>query len=128
MMNAMSINELGEIDLKKVITTDGHIDVFLPIKTVGDELDGLLDRLEEDFLSKHPEVKKPIFTLNLNDSFGGFTNAGQPETELEVIIWDESNEDVAEFYEEIKVNLSDEAMTKVKRAVWEGLGHMFFGV
>lgn len=88
MMNAMSINELGEIDLHKVITTNGNIDVFIPIKTVGDELGGLLDKLEEDFLSKHPEVKKPIFTLNLNYSFGGFTNAGQPETELEVIIWD----------------------------------------
>ena len=48
------------------------------------------------------------------------------EFELEVIIWDENNNDIAEFYEEIKVNLSEDATKEVKKAIWEGLGHMLF--
>lgn len=124
-MKAQNIKELGVIDLDRVKATNGQIETFVPIKVIGDELNDLLDTLSEDFQKKHPEVKKPIFTINVTYSFGGFVD-DEPEFELEVIIWDENNDDIAEFYEEIKVNLSEDATKEVKKAIWEGLGHMLF--
>lgn len=124
-MKAQNIKELGVIDLDRVKATNGQIETFVPIKVIGDELNELLDTLSEDFQKKHPEVKEPIFTVNVIYSFGGFADMST-EFELEVIIWDENNNDIAEFYEEIKVNLSEDATKEVKKAIWEGLGHMLF--
>ena len=92
-------------------------------------MDELLETLHEDFRAKHPEVNETDTNFNVNViySFGGFADMS-PEFELEIIIWDENDEDVVEFYEEIKVNLSDEATVEVKKAIWEGLGHMLFGL
>ena len=129
MMTAKNINELGTIDLNRVKATNGRIETFVPITVIGDELDELLETLHEDFKTKHPEVNDndTNFTVNVIYSFGGFVD-DEPEFELEIIIWDENDEDVVEFYEEIKVNLSDEATVEVKKAIWEGLGHMLFGL
>ena len=127
MMTAKNINELGTIDLDRVMATNGRIETFVPIKVIGDELDELLEALHEDFRTKHPEVtdQDTTFTVNVIYSFGGFVD-DEPEFELEIIIWDENNDDIAEFYEEIKVNLSEDATKEVKKAIWEGLGHMLF--
>ena len=127
MMTAKNINELGTIDLDRVMATNGRIETFVPIKVIGDELDELLEALHEDFRTKHPEVNDmdTNFTVNVIYSFGGFVD-DEPEFELEIIIWDENNDDIAEFYEEIKVNLSEDATKEVKKAIWEGLGHMLF--
>ena len=129
MMTAKNIKELGTIDLNRVKATHGQIETFVPITVIGDELDVLLETLHEDFKTKHPEVNDndTNFTVNVIYSFGGFVD-DEPEFELEIIIWDENDEDVVEFYEEIKVNLSDEATVEVKKAIWEGLGHMLFGL
>lgn len=129
MMTAKNINELGTIDLDRVMATNGRIETFVPIKVIGDELDELLEALHEDFRTKHPEVndKDTNFTVNVIYSFGGFVD-NEPEFELEVIIWDNNNDDIAEFYEEIKVNLSENATKEVKKAIWEGLGHMLFNL
>lgn len=129
MMTAKNIKELGTIDLAKVRATNGRIETFVPITVIGDELDELLETLHEDFKTNHPEVNEndTDFTVNVIYSFGGFVD-DEPEFELEIIIWDENDEDVVEFYEEIKVNLSEEATVEVKKAIWEGLGHMLFGL
>ena len=129
MMTAKNIKELGTIDLAKVRATHGQIETFVPITVIGDELDELLETLHEDFRAKHPEVNETDTNFNVNViySFGGFADMS-PEFELEIIIWDENDEDVVEFYEEIKVNLSDQATVEVKKAIWEGLGHMLFGL
>lgn len=121
MMTAKNINELGTIDLDRVMATNGRIETFVPIKVIGDELDELLEALHEDFRTKYPEVndKDTNFTVNVIYSFGGFVD-NEPEFELEVIIWDNNNDDIAEFYEEIKVNLSENATKEVKKAIWEG--------
>ena len=127
MMTAKNINELGTIDLDRVMATNGRIETFVPIKVIGDELDELLEALHEDFRTKHPEVNDmdTNFTVNVIYSFGGFVD-DEPEFELEIIIWDNNDDDVAEFYEEIKVNLSENATKEVKKAIWKGLGHMLF--
>ena len=65
------------------------------------------------------------FTVNVIYSFGGFVD-DEPEFEIEVIIWDENDEDVVEFYDEIKVDLSEEATKEVKKAIWEAMGHLLF--
>lgn len=129
MMIVKSIKEFGAIDLDRVKATNGQIETFVPIKVIGDELDELLEALHEDFRKKHPEVNETDTNFNVNViySFGGFADM-PPEFELEIIIWDENDEDVVEFYEEIKVNLSDEATVEIKKAIWEGLGHMLFGL
>ena len=127
MMTTKNIKELGTINLSKVMATNGQIETFVPIEAIGDELNELLDTLFEDFQMKHPEIESPLFAINVGYSFGGFA-IDEPEFELEVIIWDENNDDIAEFYNEIKVNLSEDAAKEVKKAIWEGLGHMLFGL
>ena len=127
MMTTKNIKELGTINLDRVMATNGQIETFVPIEAIGDELNELLDTLFEDFQMKHPEIESPLFTINVIYSFGGFA-FDEPEFELEVIIWDENNDDIAEFYNEIKVNLSEDATKEVKKAIWEGLGHMLFGL
>ena len=124
-MKAQNIKELGVIDLDRVVATNGQIETFVPITTIDNELDELLEKLHDDFKAKHPEVKETNFNVNVIYSFGGYADT-YPEFNLEVIIWDESDENIVEFYEEIKVNLSEDATKEVKKAIWKGLGHLLF--
>lgn len=124
-MKAQNIKELGVIDMNKVQACNGRITTFVPIKVIGDELDELLDTLHADFKKKHPEVEKTMFTVNVVYIYGELDS---PRYELEIIVWDESNDVVAEFYEEIEVNLSEQAQREVKKAIWDALGKSLFNL
>lgn len=124
-MKAQNIKELGVIDMNKVQACNGRITTFVPIKVIGDELDELLDKLHADFMQKHPEVEKPMFTINVVYIYGEMDS---PRYELEIIVWDESNDVIAEFYEEIEVNLSEQAQREVKKAIWDALGKSLFNL
>lgn len=125
-MKAQLIKELGTVDLDRVEATSGQITVFVPIKVVENDLSGMLDKLEADYRVNHPEASTKVnFTISVVYSFGGYEN---PEFELEVIVWDDADEDIAEYYEEIKVNLSPESAKEVKRIVWDGLGKTLFNL
>lgn len=122
-MKAQNIKELGVIDLDRVEANNGRITTFVPINVIGDELDELLDSLHADFAEKHPEVKKPNFTINVIYIYGEIDS---PRYELEIIIWDNNDDKVAEFYEEIEVNLSEKASKELKKIIWNALGKLFF--
>lgn len=124
-MKAQNIKELGVIDMNKVEACNGRITTFVPIKVIGDELDDLLDTLHADFKKKHPEVEETMFTVNVVYIYGELDS---PRYELEIIVWDESNDVVAEFYEEIEVNLSEQAQREVKKAIWDALGKSLFNL
>lgn len=124
-MKAQNIKELGVIDMNKVEACNGRITTFVPIKVIGDELDELLDTLHADFKKKHPEVEETMFTVNVVYIYGELDS---PRYELEIIVWDESNDVVAEFYEEIEVNLSEQAQREVKKAIWDALGKSLFNL
>ena len=124
-MKAQNIKELGVIDMNKVEACNGRITTFVPIKVIGDELDDLLDTLHADFKKKHPEVEETMFTVHVVYIYGELDS---PRYELEIIVWDESNDVVAEFYEEIEVNLSEQAQREVKKAIWDALGKSFFNL
>ena len=124
-MKAQNIKELGVIDMNKVEACNGRITTFVPIKVIGDELDELLDTLHADFKKKHPEVEETMFTVHVVYIYGELDS---PRYELEIIVWDESNDVVAEFYEEIEVNLSEQAQREVKKAIWDALGKSFFNL
>ena len=122
-MKAQNIKELGVIDLDRVEANNGRITTFVPINVIGDELDELLDSLHADFAKKHPEVKESNFTVNVIYIYGEIDS---PRYELEVIIWDNNDDNVAEFYEEIEVNLSKKASKELKKIIWDALGKLFF--
>ena len=124
-MKAQNIKELGVIDMNKVEACNGRITTFVPIKVIGDELDGLLDTLHADFKKKHPEVDETMFTVHVVYIYGELDS---PRYELEIIVWDESNDVVAEFYEEIEVNLSEQAQREVKKIIWDALGKSLFNL
>ncbi|MGN9126025.1 hypothetical protein ACTM97_06365 [Oliverpabstia intestinalis] len=124
-MKAQNIKELGVIDMNKVEACNGRITTFVPIKVIGDELDGLLDTLHADFKKKHPEVDETMFTVHVVYIYGELDS---PRYELEIIVWDESNDVVAEFYEEIEVNLSEQAQREVKKIIWDALGKSIFNL
>lgn len=122
-MKAQNIKELGVIDMNEVEACNGRITTFVPIKVIGNELDELLDKLHTDFMQKHPEVEETMFTIHVVYIYGELDS---PRYELEIIVWDESNDVVAEFYEEIEVNLSEQAQREVKKIIWDALGKTIF--
>lgn len=124
-MKAQNIKELGVIDLDRAEACNGRITTFVPIKVIGNELDELLDALHTDFAEKHPNVEKTMFTIHVVYIYGELDS---PRYELEIIVWDESNDVVAEFYEEIEVNLSEQAQREVKKAIWDALGKSLFNL
>ena len=124
-MKKQNIKELGVIDIDKVTSNNGRITTFIPIKVIGNELDELLDTLQADFEEKHTEVENLTFTVNITYIFGEMDS---PRFELEVIVWDESNDKVAEFYDEIGINLSEQATKEVKKIIWDALGKSIFNL
>ena len=124
-MRKQNIKELGVIDIDRVTSNNGRITTFIPIKVIGNELDELLDTLQADFEEKHPEVENLTFTVNITYIFGEMDS---PRFELEVIVWDESNDKVAEFYDEIGINLSEQATKEVKKIIWDALGKSIFNL
>ena len=124
-MRKQNIKELGVIDLDRAEACNGRITTFVPIKVIGDELDELLDKLHADFMQKHPEVEETMFTVNVVYIYGEMDS---PRFELEVIVWDESNDKVAEFYDEIEINLSEQATKEVKKIIWDALGKSIFNL
>ena len=124
-MKAQNIKELGVIDIDRVTSNNGRITTFIPIKVIGNELDELLDTLQTDFEEKHPEVENLTFTVNITYIYGEMDS---PRFELEVIVWDESNDKVAEFYDEIEINLSEQATKEVKKIIWDALGKSIFNL
>lgn len=121
-MRTKSIKELGTIELDRVATRHGQATIFIPVNVLNNEVEELLETLEKDFRLKHPETVEVSFDINVVYTFDAYTNA---EFELEVIVWDERDEDVVEFYEEIKVNLSRKAMKVIKRIILDGLEKTF---
>ena len=124
-MRKQNIKELGVIDIDRVASNNGRITTFIPIKVIGNELYELLDTLQADFEEKHPEVENLTFTVNITYIYGEMDS---PRFELEVIVWDESNDKVAEFYDEIEINLSEQATKEVKKIIWDALGKSIFNL
>lgn len=125
-MKTKVVEGLGTVNLDEVEATSGQIVTFIPIKVVNDDLKEMFEKLENDFFQKHPEAGDDInFTVHVVYSFGGWMNA---EFELDVDVWDDADESIMENYDEIKVNLSENAAREVKRIVWEGLGKALFNL
>lgn len=124
-MRKQSIKELGVIDIDKVESYNGRITTIIPIKVIGNELDELLETLYADYIEIHPEVKNPAYSINITYIYGELDS---PRFELEVVIWDGSNTETAEFYDEIEINLSEQATKEVKKIIWDALGKSIFNL
>ncbi|MDY3997509.1 MAG: hypothetical protein SOY73_00070 [Blautia sp.] len=124
-MRKQNIKELGVIDIDKVESYNGRITTIIPIKVIGNELDELLETLYADYIEKHPEVKNPAYSINITYIYGELDS---PRFELEVVIWDGSNTETAEFYDEIEINLSEQATKEVKKIIWDALGKSIFNL
>lgn len=124
-MKKEMIKELGVIDLDRVEASNGRIETFVPIEVIDEKLDALLDTFKADFEKKHPNVENIMFTIHVIYIYG---EVDSPRFELEVIVWNKDDSKVAEFYEEIEVNLSEQATRVVKKAIWDALGKSFFNL
>lgn len=120
-----TIKELGVIDLDRVEASNGRIETFVPIEVIDEKLDALLDTFKADFEEKHSNVENIMFTIHVIYIYG---EVDSPRFELEVIVWNKDDSKVAEFYEEIEVNLSEQATRVVKKAIWDALGKSFFNL
>lgn len=125
-MKMQNIENIGVVNLNNVEAVSANIKTFIHIKVFDKELDSLLNKLEADFEEKHSEAGEKInFSIYVLYSFGGWSNA---EYELEVYIWDDEDESIAECYNEIKVNLSDQAGKEIKKIIWCALGETLLGL
>lgn len=57
-----------------------------------------------------------------------FGEIDSPRFELEIVIWDENDDMIAEFYEEIPVNLSEQVTREIKKVIWDALGKSIFNL
>ena len=55
-VQTVDIKEVGTINLAGVEANSGQISVHIPVSTDNKDFIKLIDSLEEDFHSKHPEV------------------------------------------------------------------------
>lgn len=114
-----TLKDFGDIKTENTEASSGHISIFLPMDTVGEELDKLYTTIEADFRHKFPQAGKKInISCFIVYSFGGWNNA---EFELDIDVWDDNNEDFYMNYDEIKVNFSETASRAVKKLVCDAL-------
>lgn len=125
MKNREVVNEIGKINIDRVEATNGTLTTYIPVEAFSSDMDNLMERLEADFSEKHPDVENVNSSIRVVYSFGGYINS---EFELEVIFWDSTDENVAEFYEEIQVNLSESSKREVKAIIWQALGKMLLNI
>lgn len=120
-MKKTKISNLGSISIENLEVNNGQIEVFIPVESVSDELDAVLEKCTEDFRKHHPEVEKPCFNLRLLFSFG-YAN---PEFELLILMYDDASDGKYEEYDHIftgDLELSEEQKKQIKKVMWDKLG------
>lgn len=129
MVGTTKIGNFGEVNLKGVSLGDGQIEVHVPIDDASDKLESVVDNCIKDYMKKNKNVKSQediLFDVRIVFSFGGFSTPSSSEFTILIIIWQESNEETAECYCDIPVNLDTEDITILKKIIWDSLGEAIF--
>lgn len=125
-INTVEVKEVGTINMENIESTDGQLTVHIPVISASKELEALLDRLQADFMAKHPEVNEldVCFDVNVIYSFGGYVSGIGSDFVLDIYVWKEGNEDIVENYDEIALNMGEEGTRQIKQLIWNALGKM----
>lgn len=124
------IETLGAVVLEDVSVSTGHLEVHVPIENNAGELDDILDTCADDYMSKHPNVMSSdelYFDVSIVFLWGGYEGLSS-EFSLCVVVWQRTDEDTAEFYEEIPIEFTADGSRKIKKIIWDELGEMFFNL
>ena len=116
--------------MEKIESTDGQLTVHIPVISASKELEALLDRLQADFMAKHPEVSEldVCFDVNVIYSFGGYVAGIGSDFVLDIYVWKEGNEDIVENYDEIALHMGEEGTRQIKQLIWNALGKMLMNI
>ena len=129
-INTVKVKELGAINLNNIEAVNGNLLVHIPISHANEGLEELMKKLYKDFLEKHPEVdeKEICADVNVQYTFGGWLTGIDSDFILDIYLWQESNEDVVEDYDEIPLYLGEEGTRKIKKVIWDALGKMLLNI
>lgn len=129
-INTVEVKELGAINLKDVKAVSGQFEVHIPILNINEDLDDLIDELYKDFQSKHPEVdeKEICVDIRVQYSTEQYYKSVDSDFMLDIFVWQDSNENVVEEYDEIPLYLNEEGTRTVKKLIWDALGKMLLDI
>lgn len=123
-MKKITVADIGTINLNTFEVTEGVLEMRMPVEVTSEQMEDTLDGLFADFNKRNPDVENPAYEIRLIFCFG-YSN---PEFTMTIIVFDADNQNVAEVYEEIGVQLSDDARKNFRKAAWEKLGEALFGI
>lgn len=129
-IKTVEVKEIGTINLNKIEAVNGNLLVHIPISNANEGLEELVNKLYKDFLEKHPDVdeKEICVDVNVQYTFGGWLTGINSDFILDIYLWQESNEDVVEEYDDIPLYLSEEGTRTVKKLIWDALGKMLLNI
>lgn len=129
-VKTIEIKEVGTINLAGVKADAGQISVHIPVTSDNRDFIQLIDTFENKFRSKHPEVKEEETCVDITVvySFGGYETGCNTDFTLSLYIWQESNEDNIEVYDDIPLYLDKESCNTMKKVLWDALGKMLLNI
>lgn len=125
-IKTVEVKEIGAINLNNIEAVNGNLLVHIPISHANEGLEDLMKKLYKDFLVKHPDVdeKEICVDVNVQYTFGGWITGINSDFILDIYLWQESNEDVVEDYDD----LGEEGTRTVKKLIWDALGKMLLNI
>ena len=129
-IKTVEVKEIGAINLNNIEAVNGNLLVHIPISHANEGLEDLMKKLYKDFLVKHPDVdeKEICVDVNVQYTFGGWMTGINSDFILDIYLWQESNEDVVEDYDDIPLYLGEEGTRTVKKLNWDALGKMLLNI
>lgn len=129
-IKTVEVKEIGAINLNNIEAVNGNLLVHIPISHANEGLEELVNKLYKDFLEKHPDVdeKEICVDVNVQYTFGGWMTGVNSDFILDIYLWQESNEDVVEEYDDIPLYLNEEGTRTVKKLIWDALGKMLLNI
>lgn len=129
-IKTVEVKEIGAINLSKVEAISGQFEMFIPIAHTNKEMDELINNLYKDFQLKHPEVKENDTNVDVRVRYSTkqYCTGVDSDFILDIYIWQESNEEVVEEYDDIPLYLGKEGTRTVKKLIWDALGKMLLNI
>ena len=66
--------------------------------------------------------------MNVQYTFGGWITGINSDFILDIYLWQDTNEDVVEEYDDIPLYLGEEGTRTVKKLIWDALGKMLLNI
>ena len=129
-IKTVEVKEIGAINLNNIEAVNGNLLVHIPISHANEGLEDLVNKLYKDFLEKHQDVDEEEICVHVNVqyTFGGWITGINSDFILDIYLWQESNEDVVEDYDDIPFYLDKEGTRTVKKLIWDALGKMLLNI